>query len=115
MGYAISKGTRHPEEAWDFLQFMAGPEGSRIALEEGGLATGWNSVISDPEIQKKYPELKKMAVQAHYVVNRPAVPWYGEFSSMLAEELHKALTGKLSPKEALDEAAAKARKIKKAN
>lgn len=114
MGWAISKGTRHPKEAWEFLSFMAGPEGSRIALEKDGYPTGWKSVIEDPQIQQKFPELKKMALQAQYVVNRPAVPWYGEFSSMLAEELHKALTGKMTPQAALDEAVAKTLEIKKA-
>lgn len=114
MGYAISKNTKHPKEAWEFVKFMAGPEGSRIALVQEGEATGWKSVIGDPEIQKKFPELKKMALQSQYIVNRPAVPWYGEFSVMLAEELQKALTGKLTAQQALDEAVAKTLEIKKA-
>ena len=114
MGWAISKNTKHPKEAWEFVQFMAGPEGSRIALEKAGIAIGWKSIIEDPAIQKKFPELKKMAVQAQYIVNRPAVPWYHEFSSMLAEELHKALTGKMTAQQALDEAVAKTLEIKKA-
>ncbi len=114
MGWAISKNTKHPKEAWEFVQFMAGPEGSKLALEKQGIAVGWKSVIGDPDIQKKFPELKKMAIQSQYIVNRPAVPWYHEFSSMLAEEIHKALTGQMTAQKALDEAAAKTLEIKKA-
>jgi multiple sugar transport system substrate-binding protein len=114
MGYAISKNTKHPKEAWEFIKFMAGPEGSRIGLEREGYPAGWKSVIEDPQIQNKFPELKKMALQSQYIVNRPAVPWYGEFSVMLAEELHKALTGKMTAQQALDEAVAKTLEIKKA-
>jgi multiple sugar transport system substrate-binding protein len=114
MGWAISKKTKHPKEAWEFLKFMAGPEGSRIALETEGEPTGWKSVIENPDIQKKFPELKKMALQSQYITNRPAVPWYGEFSTMLAAELQKALTGKMTPQQALDEAVAKTLEIKRA-
>ena len=114
MGWAISAGTNHPDEAWEFLQFMAGPEGSRIALEREGIPTGWQSVINDPEVQAAHPELEMMAQQAQFVANRPAVPWYAEFSSMFAASLHQALSGLVTPQEALDEAAAKAEEIKAA-
>ena len=53
-----------------------------------------------------------MYKQAMYVVHRPRVPWYLEFSSVLQEELHKALTLKKSPKEALDDAAKAAIKLR---
>ena len=112
MGWAISKNTKHPKEAWEFLKFMSGPEGSRIALEKDGEPTGWKSVIENKDVQAKFPELKKEALQAQYIVNRPAVPWYGEFSTMLAAQLQKALTGKMSPQAALDEAVAKTLQIK---
>lgn len=114
MGWAISKGTKHPDEAWKFISFMADAEGSKLALEKRGIPTGWRSVIGDDEIQKKLPELKVMAEQAEFIVNRPAVPWYGEFSTMLAEQLHKALSGEVTPQEALDEAVVQTLAIKKA-
>ncbi len=113
MGWAISKGTKHPEAAWKFINFMAGEKGSKIALLEEGIPTGWKSVINDPAVQATRPDLKAMAKQAEYIVNRPRVPWYQEFSVMFAEKLHEALTGTKTPQQALDDAAAKAIKIKK--
>ncbi len=42
------------------------------ALRSKGKISYWmESVIEDPEIQKKFPELKKMALQSQYIVNRP--------------------------------------------
>ena len=112
MGFSISKGTRHPEEAWKFIEFMAGPEGSKIASVREGEFTGWKSVINDSEVQAKVPGLKDMAKQANYIVNRPRVPWYHEFSVMFDVKLHEALTLKKTPQEALNEAAQETLKIK---
>lgn len=35
--YGIAKTTRHPEESWQFLRFLTGPEGAERALSAGGL------------------------------------------------------------------------------
>ena len=112
MGFSISKGTRHPEEAWKFIEFMAGPEGSKTASVREGEFTGWKSVINDSEVQAKVPGLKDMAKQANYIANRPRVPWYHEFSVMFDVKLHEALTLKKTPQEALNEAAQETLKIK---
>jgi multiple sugar transport system substrate-binding protein len=35
LGYAIAANTKYPEEAWEFVKFIAGPEGNRIQGEDG--------------------------------------------------------------------------------
>ncbi len=112
MGWSISKGTKYPEEAWKFIEFIAGPEGSKVAAIQAGMFSGWKSVLNDPEVQAGVPGLEDMAKQADYIVNRPIVPWYHEFSVMLAEKLHEALTSKKSPQDALNEAIEETLKIK---
>lgn len=112
MGWSISKGTKYPEEAWKFIEFIAGPEGSKVAAIRAGMFSGWKSVLNDPEVQAGVPGLEDMAKQADYIVNRPIVPWYHEFSVMLAEKLHEALTLKKSPQDALNEAIEETLKIK---
>lgn len=112
MGWSISKGTKYPEEAWKFIEFIAGPEGSKVAAIQAGMFSGWKSVLNDPEVQAGVPGLEDMAKQADYIVNRPIVPWYHEFSIMLAEKLHEALTLKKSPQDALNEAIEETLKIK---
>ena len=112
MGWAISKGTKHPAEAWDFIKFIAGPKGSKVAAISAGMFPGWRSVLNDSEVQAGVPGLEDMAKQAEYIVNRPIVPWYHEFSVKFAEKLHEALTLTKSPQEALNEAVEETLKIK---
>jgi multiple sugar transport system substrate-binding protein len=112
MGWSISKGTKYPDEAWEFIKFMADPEGSKIAAISEGVFSGWKSVLNDPEVQAGVPGLEDMAKQADYIVNRPIVPWYHEFSVKFAEKLHEALTLKKSPQDALNEAVEETLKIK---
>lgn len=112
MGWAISKGTKNPAEAWEFVKFIAGPKGSKVAAIRQGMFSGWKSVLNDPEVQAGVPGLEDMAKQAEYIVNRPIVPWYHEFSVKFAEKLHEALTLQKSPQEALNEAVEETLKIK---
>jgi len=112
MGWAISYGTKHPKEAFEYIKFLAGPEGALDAALKAGVVPGWKSVWENPEFLKTVRGLDKMYEQAMYVVHRPRVPWYLEFSSALQEELHKALTRQKSPKKALDAAAEAAIKIR---
>ncbi len=112
MGWAISYGSRHPKEAFEFIKFITGPKGALDEALKEGIVPGWKSVWNNPEFLKKARGLDEMAKQAMYVVNRPRVPWYLEFSSKLQLELHKALIREITPKEALDAAAQAAIQIK---
>lgn len=105
MGWAISYGTKNPKEAFEYIKFLAGPEGSLDAALKAGIVPGWKSVWENPEFQKTVRGLDKMYEQAMYIVHRPQVPWYLEFSSVLQEELHNALTRRKSPQAALNDAA----------
>jgi multiple sugar transport system substrate-binding protein len=112
MGWAISYGTKHPKEAFEYIKFLAGPEGALDAALKAGIVPGWKSVWENPKFRNAVRGLDKMYEQAMYIVHRPRVPWYLEFSNALQEELHKALTRQKSPKAALDAAAQAALKIR---
>ncbi|MEJ5228512.1 MAG: extracellular solute-binding protein [Pseudothermotoga sp.] len=112
MGWAISYGTKNPKEAFEYIKFLAGPQGSLDASLKAGIVPGWKSVWENPEFQKKVRGLDKMYEQAMYIVHRPQVPWYLEFSSVLQEELHNALTRKKTPQAALNDAAKAAIRIR---
>ena len=112
MGLAISYGTKYPKEAWQYIEFLAGPEGALDAALYAGLVPGWQSAWENSEFKQKVRGAEEMLEQGIYVVNRPRVPWYLEFSPLLAEELHKALTLKETPKQALDNAAKAAIKVR---
>ncbi len=112
MGWAISYGTKHPKEAWQWVDFIANQQGTKVAAIQEGNVPGWASLFKDPEVVKAIPGLDLMLDQAKFVVNRPQVPWYHDFSTMFAVDLNSALAGKMSPAGALNDAYQKTLQIK---
>lgn len=41
MGYSISANTKHPEEAWKFMEFLAGEEANTIQCESGAAISAY--------------------------------------------------------------------------
>lgn len=91
----INKNTKHPDEAWEFLKFVAGPEGQKITAIKGGSAPTIISLYQDPDIQKANPFWSDPqfveAVKA--AVPRPVSPIYPKLSEIMQIEISKALTG----------------------
>lgn len=48
--WSISKNSDNPDEAWDFLKFAAGPEGSRILTDSGYFFPAVKSVAEDLDL-----------------------------------------------------------------
>ncbi|NOZ71361.1 MAG: sugar ABC transporter substrate-binding protein [Chloroflexi bacterium] len=46
---SIWKGTKHPDEAWEFLSWWVGPEGQRYLMENGNLFPSIQSVLDEYE------------------------------------------------------------------
>jgi multiple sugar transport system substrate-binding protein len=57
-GFAIYSGTQHPEQAWELLQFLVGPEYGRAMARAQFLQPARASLIPDwtRYIQEEYPE-----------------------------------------------------------
>ncbi|MYD11784.1 MAG: sugar ABC transporter substrate-binding protein [Chloroflexi bacterium] len=52
---SIWAGTEHPDEAYEFLSFWAGPEGQRINMEIGALIPSLPAVLEDyPDVDSDY-------------------------------------------------------------
>lgn len=113
MGMSILSGAKHEDAAWKYVKFRYGIEGSKREALEVGHVPGWKSLYSDPDILKLARDLDRMFLQTKFVVNRPRVPWYEEFSVMLREELHNCLTGQKSAEKALSDAVKKTLPIKR--
>jgi len=111
MAFSISSGSKNKEASWKYIEYVAGPEGSKRATLENGMFPGWKSIYEDPEVKEKVPALQDIIDQGENAVNRPAVPWYNEWSSMMQVELQNALTQKKTPQQALEDATQKTLKI----
>jgi multiple sugar transport system substrate-binding protein len=109
---SIASGSKHPNEAWAYILYMTG-KGFMKTYPTNSLPI-WRSLYSDPNVVKANPVVVPVAkVQYDYIVNRPKVPYYSAFSSMLQVKIQEALLGKKTADVALKEAQAEAEKLAK--
>lgn len=91
----INKNTLHPDEAWEFLKYVAGPEGQKTTAVIGGSAPTIISLYQDADVQKANPFWSDPqfveAVKA--AVPRPVSPIYPKLSEIMQIEISKALAG----------------------
>jgi multiple sugar transport system substrate-binding protein len=68
----------------------------------------WKSSYDDPQVVKTLPEVVAVAkTQLNDMILRPQIPSYNSASQILQVSIQKALTGRASPKQALDDAASR--------
>jgi len=102
MGLAISSKSKHPDEAWKFIQFLSSKDFQK--KHANSALPIWKSLFSDDTVIATNPELIEVSKkQYENIVNRAQVPWYGEFSTELQVSIHQALLEKVSPQKALDD------------
>jgi multiple sugar transport system substrate-binding protein len=90
----INKYSKHPNEAWEFVKFMSGPEGQKITATVGGGAPTLLSVYNDPEVQKNPLFANKDFVNGlSAAVSRPVSPIYPKLSDIMQKEISKYLSG----------------------
>ncbi|MGO8692804.1 MAG: extracellular solute-binding protein [Rectinemataceae bacterium] len=107
---SIASGSKHPNEAWAYILYMTGKDFQR-AHPANSLPI-WRSLYTDPDVVKSNPDVVAVAkTQYDYIVNRPKVPYYSAFSSMLQVKIQEALLGKKSADQALKEAQSEAESL----
>ncbi|MEL4319430.1 ABC transporter substrate-binding protein [Leifsonia sp. YIM 134122] len=74
-----------------------------------------NTVRDDPALLEKYPNLKPFMDQLDYAHYETVAPGISEANAEITTALNNALTGKKTPKEALDDGADKVNQILKQN
>jgi fructooligosaccharide transport system substrate-binding protein len=81
----ISSKTKHPEEAWEFVKFATGYEGSKLFVEISGDLPARYSVAKDfPELNK-YPKNIFVQQDQNYSKNRPVTPAYPVISEAIKD------------------------------
>ncbi len=102
-GLAVTARSRHKAAAWRFAQFLDSPEFQGKHLE---FMPVWTSVWERPAAQQEDPFLGIKQLQIAGLRYRPVHPLYAEISRLLQQSLFKALQGRASPDQALQEAQA---------
>jgi len=82
-----------------------------LGWAETGELPAANSVREDPQLLSTYPNLEPFIDELEYAHYETVSPGINEANALITTALNEALTGKKTPKEALDDAKAKADKI----
>ncbi|MDG5472728.1 extracellular solute-binding protein [Jeotgalibacillus sp. ET6] len=98
----INRYSEHPNEAWEFVKFMSGPEGQKISAEVGGRAPTLEALYDDPEVQDAAALFsnEEFVTTLQNAVPRPVSPIYPQITDIMQVELSKALTQDITPEEA---------------
>ncbi|TLS39389.1 ABC transporter substrate-binding protein [Pseudalkalibacillus caeni] len=99
----INKYSEHPQEAWEFLKFMTGPEGQKLDAIHGSHAPTIPALFEDEEIIAKNPFFGEEGfVNAlNAAVSRPVAPNYPEISEIIQINVSKAIAGQQTVEEAV--------------
>ena len=99
-GFAISKYTTNPQAAWEFVEFLTRPQQLRkVQLQMGRIPARTSLIPAEFE-----PILRSARM-------RPPIPEYAPASDILQRWLSAALTGRVEPQRALEEAARETRAL----
>ena len=87
MNFAVSKFSKHPEEAFDAAMCLRTPESQlQIALEVGEPPVA-PSVYENPEFKEAYPMGPEMLEELKTAVPRPITPLYQNISTIVSSTL----------------------------
>lgn len=90
----INSKSQKIEGAWEFVQFLAGPEGQKIMATEGGYLPGYNALLEDEEVVASNALLASESFQKALstTIARPVSPEYSKISDTIQIAAHKYLS-----------------------
>jgi len=105
LSFAINSraSKKEVEAAWEFIKWGCGEEICR-RLADMGISQFRKSILTDPELQAKYPYYKTLLEQQEYAKRRIYHPFYADAEETFGLELNKFMMGEQTAKEALDTA-----------
>ena len=100
---------REKEAAWEFIKWGTSRDIMRRFAEEGsGISQFHKSILSDPELQEKYPYYQVLLDAQEYAERRIFHPFYADVEEEFGVELNKFMAGETeTAEEALTNACTK--------
>ena len=103
----IPIGSKHQDAAWKFIEYVTSQK-VQDAYAKSSMPN-WNASFKNPAVTKSNPEVFAASGEAFKsMILRPQVANYNMVSQILQVQLQKALLGKETAKQALDEAQSQA-------
>ncbi len=107
----ISRYSDDTNNAWKLVEFVQSHE----VQKELALALGWNpgrsDLYEDRDMREKMPHIDVLKDAFTISVARPNIPYYTQVSEILQRYLNGALSGKLTPFQALEESQTEIEKL----
>ncbi len=108
-GLGVSRFSRHPRLAMDFIRHVVSLPGQRALCRETGYAPALAEAYRDPTLLAANPFLPELLRIHEAALARPVIPRYAMASDILQRHLSAALAGLATPSEALGAAARETR------
>lgn len=89
--YGISAYSRHPDEAWTFIEFMASPEMQKHFAIHASLAPSRLALYVEPEVLHANPQYKDLLPVFQTARPRPRTPVYPVVSHILQRYFSRVL------------------------
>ncbi len=102
----VSKYSKNPQAAVDFLLWLTGKEEQKFKAIEGSNNPTFKAVYDDPELEQKMPFMIKLYDVFMNAAARPSTataPKYNETSVAFFTAVHSVLTGEMDAATALEE------------
>ena len=112
-GLGISATSKHPEAAWKVIEFISSEKSQRQFVLENGYVPSRKSLFNDPEIVSKYSHYPQLLKVVESSALRPPIAQYAQASDILQRYLSAALTGRMTPEQAMQAAAKETRSLLK--
>ncbi|MBM6596290.1 extracellular solute-binding protein [Microvirga pudoricolor] len=110
-GFGVTATTKAADWAWDLIQFATDRTRQIEIFKIRSNVPVWKELYTNPAVVKEYPYISQMERQFEYATWRPNIQNYAELSGVLQLQIHKALSGQVSPQAALDQAATEMAKL----
>ena len=112
-GLGIASSTKHPDAAWQVIEFLSSEASQREFILATGFVPSRVALFNDPEIVAKYSYYPQLLEVVQSSALRPPIPQYAQASDILQRYLSAAITGKMTPEQAMKTAANETRNLLK--
>lgn len=96
-GYSIGAGSAQPEAAWQFLKWVAGPEGVPIFVRGGNSLPALWHLMADPALGVEQPFIDSIAYARPFF----ASPRWADLQPIMLQYLQLMAIGELTPAQAV--------------
>ncbi|PIZ13149.1 MAG: hypothetical protein COY53_06310 [Elusimicrobia bacterium CG_4_10_14_0_8_um_filter_37_32] len=104
-GYGISLTTKHPEEAWKFLKYTAGPKGQTLLCKLGSIVPSIKSIAESDTFLKSVPPRHNNVYLESIKYGRmvPILKKYSELEDKINTKLSSVFIGERDAKKVCEE------------